>query len=128
MKNNIAFCALPVLVVIGKELTGNTWRATYTVGEIAWSLLKQSWSMMSETWKGVVSSLKNEQALVCAVVAQLLQLGRDVPPSKCLEAMAHIRMILADETLSRRPLDAPDGEILRLDDLLYDVLSTLAEK
>jgi hypothetical protein len=115
-------------VDISKELTRNTREVTSTVGTIAWQLFQQSWSMTPETWKSVVSSLQNEHALVCAVAAQLLQLGKDVPSPERLEAMAHIRTILADETLSRRPLDAPDGEILRLDDLLYDVLSTLAER
>jgi hypothetical protein len=42
--------------------------------------------------------------------------------------MEIILRILRDEKLSYRPLDTPDGQLLRLDDELFETLQVLVEQ
>jgi hypothetical protein len=110
---------------ISRKLS-NSWGIA-TVGEIAWKLLDQSWSMIPEVWAFVVDELNGPNALLCGAAALLLQRGKNVPEQQRQEAMARIRAILADEQLSRRPLDTPGGGFMRLDDVLFEALRALAE-
>jgi hypothetical protein len=99
----------------------------YNVGEIAWRLLSQAWSMTPDAWAWLGRALHEENALICAAAALLLQRGKDLPQQQRAEAMQSIQAILADEELSRRPLDTPGSRFTRLDDVLFEALRALAE-
>ncbi len=111
-----------------KTVTGQDFFWNNTVAQVAWRLLAGQWNMTREAWQDVVTRLDNEDGLMCGAAAMLLQKGGDIPAEEREQAIKRIQAILNDEMLSRRPLDPPDGDWLRLDDVLFDTLRVLAER
>ncbi|MBE3568340.1 MAG: hypothetical protein IMW90_21690 [Thermogemmatispora sp.] len=83
--------------------------------------------MTQKAWQDVVTHLDDEDALMCGAAALRLQKGQDIPPEEREQAIKRIQAILNDELRSRRPLDPPGADWLRLDDVLFDTLRALAE-
>jgi hypothetical protein len=88
---------------------------------------REQWNMTREAWQDVVARLDDEDALMCWATALLLRKGRDIPPEEREQAIKRLQAILNDEMRSRRPLDPPGADWLRLDDVLFDTLRALAE-
>jgi hypothetical protein len=72
--------------------------------------------------------MTDSDAVVCAAAALLLQNCKKIHQNMREEAGQRIMKILADDELSRRPLDPPEyRKVWRLDDVLFETLKVLAE-
>ncbi|MEO6888414.1 MAG: hypothetical protein ABI456_04585 [Ktedonobacteraceae bacterium] len=98
-----------------------------TVQQAAWNLLDTSISLEADAWPVVLHALDNAEAIVCAAGALLLQRDKLLPQAIREQAIAKIMGLLADEELSRRPLDPPGYKVWRLDDVLFETLRALTE-
>ncbi len=98
-----------------------------TVHEIVWEVLNQQFSLEPDAFTVVLNALDDDNAMICAAAALLLQRSRTNPLHVRKEAAQKITKILQDDILSRRQLDIPDGLAWRLDDILFDTLKVLAE-
>ncbi len=99
-----------------------------TVSQFAWRLLSQPFNIEAEGLYSVAQALDDGDAVACAAAALLLQHCKKIPQNVREDAAERILRILADEELSRRPLDPPEySKIWRLDDVLFETLRGLAE-
>jgi len=104
------------------------WEPTGPVRKLAWELVGKQFSMEENALMMLVEELEDDEAIVCAAAALLLKanskgLSQDVRK----EAGQKIMKILGDDVLSRRPLDTPDYDVGRLDDVLFETLRVVAE-
>jgi hypothetical protein len=102
-----------------------------TVQRIAWKVVTQPFvlELKADALDHVVYTLENENAIVSAAAAWLLQRSKnDIPPSRREAAVQSLVGTLKNENLSHRLLDVPNAmKIARLDDVLFDTLRALAE-
>src|SRR6266571_4179239 len=104
------------------------WEPTGPVRKLAWELIGKQFSMEENALMMLVEELEDDEAIVCAAAALLLKanskgLSQDVRK----EAGQKIMKILGDDVLSRRPLDTPDYDVGRLDDVLFETLRVVVE-
>jgi hypothetical protein len=113
-----------------KVMSSQIWRILEgSVGEFAWEMLSQAWSMDRAAQQTVIQALDDENPLICAAAALLLQHGKDLMPETRRAAGTAIMRILTDEERSRRSLNPPEllFKAWRLDDVLFETLRVLAE-
>jgi hypothetical protein len=97
----------------------------YSVQQVAWGLLEQQFLLEDAASSLLLRYLDDNEAIVCAAAARLLQ-GCKGLPSQVKEAAAQqIKQLLLHETRSCRPLDTPDYRVWRLDDVLFETLPVL---
>jgi hypothetical protein len=100
----------------------------YSVQEIAWTMIDAHYNMEPDAQQALVQGLDHDEAIVCAAAALLLKRSRGLSKAMREEAMKKIIDILADDQRSRRPLDPPDYEVWRLDEVLFETLKALADE
>ena len=100
-----------------------------SVGEFAWQMLSQAWSMDKTAQQTVTRALDDDNPLICVAAALLLQHGKDLEMETKQAAGSAIMRILANEEQSPHPIDPPvlGPRLWRLDDMLFETLSVLAE-
>jgi hypothetical protein len=102
-----------------------------SVAQVAWKALEQQWSLQPDAVAVLLRRLRDQEALLCAAAARMIKTHSRYFTAKAetREAATHtIIDILNDEVLSRRPLDTPDYNVWRLDDVLFATLQALVER
>jgi hypothetical protein len=100
-----------------------------SVGEFAWQMLSHAWNMDKAAHQTIVQTLDDDNPLICAAAALLLQRGKDLTAETKQRAGMTIMRILADEERSSRVFNPPSYYYSerRLDDVLFETLRVLAE-
>lgn len=99
-----------------------------TVSQVAWRLLSQPFNIEAEALATVAQALEDQEVVVCAAAALLLQNCKRIPQKVREDAALRIIRSLSVDDLSQRPLDPPEySKIWRLYDVLFETLKVLAE-
>ena len=105
----------------------------YSLHASAWNILRISWEILStqyticeDAFSVIIEALNDENVMVCAAAALLLQHCKALPFTIRDEAIPKIIALLNADTWSRLPLN-PLGsrKISLLDDVLFDTLKVL---